>query len=198
MSKFSIPYRSVSKRLITRIPQWLSPNHLVYLGFLLFLIFPGLLFFELKIASILILLLVVLLDHLDGDLARYRNQTSVYGAKIDNISDRLRGLILALSVGFILLGDYHVIRFIPVILFFINEIMIPFLRPNLEQYSFKTKLIYNLDMLGWVPFSYIYPFLVLSPIPCLYYFYVICSIYIVIKVLLTLALKFDQRSSGMN
>lgn len=195
MSKFSFPYRSVSKRLLTKIPRFISPNLLVYLGFLLFLIFPVLLIFELRILSITLLFFVVFLDHLDGDLARWRDETSAYGAKIDTISDRLRGLILVLSLGFILLGNYSVMRFIPLILFVINEFTIPFLRPRVENYSFKTKLIYNLDVLGWVPFSYIYPFLVLAPVSYLYGFYILCSVYIFVKTILTLYLRSHVKNS---
>lgn len=195
MSKYSLPYRSVSKRALTIIPHYISPNLLVYLGFLAFLIFPVLLVFEYRIVSIFLLFFVVFLDHLDGDLARSRNETSAYGAKIDTISDRLRGLILVMSLGFILLGDYSVIRFVPVILFLINEFVIPFLRPKIEDYSFKMKLIYNLDMLGWVPFSYIYPFLVLSPISFLYCFYILSSIYIVAKTIITLYLRYGKNHS---
>lgn len=193
MSKFSLPYRSVSKKLLTKVPQFISPNLLVYSGFLLFLIFPVLLVFDFKIISIVLLVLVVFLDHLDGDLARNRNETSSYGAIIDTISDRLRGLILVLSLGFILLDDYSFMRFVPLILFLINEFVIPFLRIKNENYTFRTNLIYNIDLLGWVPFSYIYPFIVLLPIAYLYQFYVLASIYVAIKMLVTLYLRHAKK-----
>ena len=185
MSKFSLPYRFVSKKLVPRIPEFISPNAIVYFGFILFLAFPILLLHDLEIISILLLFLVVFLDHLDGDLARYRNETSSYGAKIDMISDRLRGLIMSLSIGFLLLKSNDFIPFIPFVLFIINEFVIIYLRPKNEDYNFAIRLVYNLDVLGWVPFSYIYPLLVLLPINYLDIFYVIASIYVSIKLAIT-------------
>ena len=124
MSKISLPFRFVSKKVLTKIPKFITPNLIVYFGFVLFLFFPIILFYDLKIISIVLLIFVVFLDHLDGDLARYRNETSSYGAKIDMISDRLRGLIMALSIGFILMKSNDFMPFIPLVLFITNEFVI--------------------------------------------------------------------------
>ena len=190
MSKFSLPYRFVSKKILTRIPNSITPNLIVYFGFILFLFFPILLFYDLKIISIFLLIFVVFLDHLDGDLARFRNETSSYGAKIDMISDRLRGLIMAISLGFILLKSYVFMPFVPLILFITNEFVITYLRPKNENYNFRTRLVYNLDFLGWVPFSYIFPFIILLPIKYLNSFYIIAAVYVLLKFLITLFLRF--------
>lgn len=190
MSKFSLPYRFVSKKILTRIPNSITPNLIVYFGFILFLFFPILLFYDLKIISIVLLIFVVFLDHLDGDLARFRNETSSYGAKIDMISDRLRGLIMAISLGFILLKSYVFMPFVPLILFITNEFVITYLRPKNENYNFRTRLVYNLDFLGWVPFSYIFPFIILLPIKYLNNFYILAAVYVLVKLLITLVLRF--------
>ena len=190
MSKFSLPYRFVSKKILTRIPNSITPNLIVYFGFILFLFFPILLFYDLKIISIVLLIFVVFLDHLDGDLARFRNETSSYGAKIDTISDRLRGFIMVISIGFILLKSYVFMPFVPLILFIINEFVITYLRPKNENYNFRTRLVYNLDFLGWVPFSYIFPFIILLPIKYLNSFYIIAAVYVLLKFLITLFLRF--------
>ena len=186
MSKFSIPYRFASKKLLTKVPNFITPNLIVYFGFILFLFFPVLLFYDLKITSIILLIFVVFLDHLDGDLARFRNVTSSYGAKIDTVSDRLRGLIMVISIGFILLKTYDFMPFVPLILFITNEFVITYLRPKNENYSFTTRLVYNIDFLGWVPFSYIYPVIILLPIRYLFNFYIIAAIYVLLKFLITL------------
>ena len=190
MSKFSLPYRFVSKKILTKIPNSITPNLIVYFGFILFLFFPILLFYDLKIISIVLLIFVVFLDHLDGDLARFRNETSSYGAKIDMISDRLRGFIMVISIGFILLKSYVFMPFVPLILFIINEFVITYLRPKNENYNFRTRLVYNLDFLGWVPFSYIFPFIILLPITYLNDFYIVAAVYVLLKLLLTLVLRF--------
>ena len=147
-------------------------------------------FYDLKIISIVLLIFVVFLDHLDGDLARFRNETSSYGAKIDTISDRLRGFIMVISIGFILLKSYVFMPFVPLILFIINEFVIIYLRPKNENYNFRTRLVYNLDFLGWVPFSYIFPFIILLPINYLVNFYIFAAVYVLLKFLITLFLRF--------
>ena len=186
MSKISLPFRFVSKKVLTKIPKFITPNLIVYFGFVLFLFFPIILFYDLKIISIVLLIFVVFLDHLDGDLARYRNETSSYGAKIDMISDRLRGLIMALSIGFILMKSNDFMPFIPLVLFITNEFVISYLRPKKENYNFIIRLVYNLDILGWVSFSYIYPFIILLPVKYLYNFYIIATLYVFLKFLITL------------
>lgn len=190
MSKFSLPYRFVSKKILTKIPNSITPNLIVYFGFILFLFFPILLFYDLKIISIVLLIFVVFLDHLDGDLARFRNETSSYGAKIDTISDRLRGFIMVISIGFISLKSYVFMPFVPLILFITNEFVITYLRPKNKKYNFRTRLVYNLDFLGWVPFSYIFPFIILLPIKYLNSFYIFAAVYVLVKLLTTLVLRF--------
>ena len=175
--------------MLTKVPNIITPNLIVYFGFILFLFFPVVLFYDYKIISILLLTFVVFLDHLDGDLARFRNETSAYGAKIDMISDRLRGLILALSLGFIVLKSYVFMPFVPLVLFITNEFVITYLRPKNENYNFRIRLVYNLDFLGWVPFSYIYPIIILLPFKYINAFYIFAAVYVLVKLLFTLVLR---------
>lgn len=189
MSKFSIPYRFFSKKTLNLVPNFISPNFIVYFGFFIFLFFPLLLIYDQKILSIILLMFVVFLDHLDGDLARHRNETSVYGAKIDTISDRLRGFILVISIGFTYLNSNYLTSLVPLLIFILNEFIIINLRQKNENFNFVLRLVFNLDFLGWVPFSYIYPFLILLPKNYLIVFYVIASIYVLVKLSIVLVIR---------
>ena len=97
---------------------------------------------------------------------------------------------MVISIGFILLKSYVFMPFVPLILFIINEFVITYLRPKNENYNFRTRLVYNLDFLGWVPFSYIFPFIILLPITYLNDFYILAAVYVLLKLLLTLVLRF--------
>ena len=94
MSKLSYPYRLISKAFVPFVPRCIKPNHIVLLGLLVFILFPILFFSAHQAIAAVVLVIVVWLDHLDGDLARSRKEVSAWGALIDMLSDRLRGLLL--------------------------------------------------------------------------------------------------------
>jgi CDP-L-myo-inositol myo-inositolphosphotransferase len=91
-------FRSTSIKITNLIVQYetFTPNRITILSGLLKILSFTLLFFDvwyIFIVSGLVYYLGILLDHVDGDLARMRNISSDFGAYLDNIIDRTSGMI---------------------------------------------------------------------------------------------------------
>jgi len=192
MSKISYPYRVISKTLVPFIPRGIKPNHIVLLGLLVFILFPILFFSDYQLMAALVLVVVVWLDHLDGDLARSRKQVSAWGALIDMLSDRLRGLLLSLFIGYdLMVNSYYLYSFLPLLLFTINEFFVPIIRNNIQINHPAARLIFNVDMLGWVLFSYMFLFYSFLCKDLVVIFYIINGLFVVSRVLIALYLRYN-------
>jgi len=79
--------------------RWITPNHLTWLSFACKLGACGVIFKgtgRADIAAAALLQLNVILDGMDGSLARYRKMSSHYGALLDKVTDAI-GLIAVFS-----------------------------------------------------------------------------------------------------
>ena len=82
MSKLSYPYRLLSLTLAPYVPRRIKPNHIVLLGLLVFILVPILFFTGRHAMAGIVLVITVWLDHLDGDLARWRKEVSRLGESV--------------------------------------------------------------------------------------------------------------------
>lgn len=192
MSKISYPYRVLSRAFVPFVPRGIKPNHIVLLGLLVFILFPILFFSDYQFMAALVLVVVVWLDHLDGDLARSRKQVSEWGALIDMLSDRLRGLLLSLFIGYdLMVNTYYLYSFLPLLLFILNEFFVPIIRNNIQINHPVARLIFNLDMLGWVLFSYLFLFYSFLCKDLVLIFYIINAFFVVSRVVIALFLRYN-------
>ena len=98
--------------LITRIYSWLAipcvkmisktkitPNNITVINFFVGILNISLLFNKIYMPVALGIQIVYFLDVIDGSLARYTGNITKFGAKLDNISDRIfyNGILLALG-----------------------------------------------------------------------------------------------------
>ena len=174
------------------VPRGIKPNHIVLLGLLVFILFPILFFSDYQFMAAVVLVVVVWLDHLDGDLARSRKQVSEWGALIDMLSDRLRGLLLSLFIGYdLMVNTYYLYSFLPLLLFILNEFFVPIIRNNIQINHPVARLIFNLDMLGWVLFSYLFLFYSFLCKDLVLIFYIINAFFVVSRVVIALFLRYN-------
>ena len=168
MDKISYPYRALTVPLAKYIPGFITPNLIVLLGLLLGLLATYCLIQGQALICSGIVIVCVFLDHLDGDVARFRNQGTTFGAKFDEFSDRFRGLLMFSSMGIYNLNDnFNLFIFLPLICFCTNEFIINIIRP--KHPSFLSRLLLNYDPLGWTAFSYLFPILLFLDILDLFF-----------------------------
>lgn len=191
MSKLSYPYRLVSKAFVPFVPRCIKPNHIVLLGLLLFILFPIFFFNAHQAIAAVVLVIVVWLDHLDGDLARSRNEVSAWGGLIDMLSDRLRGLLLSLFIGYdLMVNSYYVFTFVPFLLYVLNEFFVPIIRNDIQINQPIAKLIFNIDFLGWVLFSYVFLFYSFLNKDIVVIFYVTNGLFVFARLVISLYLRY--------
>ena len=106
-SIFSGPAANIFLYLIADI-KWITPNHVTSFSLLLcFLssILIGTGKTQLLIIAAILVQLVFIFDCLDGQLARYRSQSSNFGAWFDRVTDRLKDFLIYFSIAW---GHYHI------------------------------------------------------------------------------------------
>ncbi len=89
--------------------RWLTPNLVTTLGNLAKLSGAALLVVNHRDHGVLAALLIqlgILLDHLDGTLARYRGTCTTFGAFYDKVSDAVTWLIITCAIGWAAYRDY--------------------------------------------------------------------------------------------
>jgi phosphatidylglycerophosphate synthase len=77
--------------------RWITPNALTILSFALKLAACPMIYFGHDLAAVAMLQGNVLLDAMDGSLARYRDRPSLFGALLDKVTDSI-GLIAVFTV----------------------------------------------------------------------------------------------------
>lgn len=99
-----IPFKLLSERLVPRlIESRLSPNAITVVWALLLVAASVALAFERAVLAFLMVLLAVLLDCLDGDLARGRNQSSLSGTFLEQLAHWIGNMALMAGAGAALL-----------------------------------------------------------------------------------------------
>lgn len=85
--------------VIKILPAWLTPNHLSLIRLALAPLILALIFFGYYSLGLVLFILIVLTDSLDGALARYRRQITPLGLILDPLADKL--LIIGALVMFL-------------------------------------------------------------------------------------------------
>jgi len=89
----------VLKPIVKRIPSWIKPNHLTYVRAAMVAPVVACLWYGLNILAVVFLSVAVLLDALDGAMARIRNHQTSNGEWLDAYADKLLIVGLLLSYG---------------------------------------------------------------------------------------------------
>lgn len=94
----------LTNRIIPLIPVWVTPNLITIFGFAIAVIIAFLYYLAsfnktLLLATPLLICIRWLLDHLDGQVARARNQTSERGFFLDLFLDSLSFTVGAIAIG---------------------------------------------------------------------------------------------------
>ena len=106
-SLFSGPVANHMLRYIADI-NWITPNCLTTSSLFLCILACGFIANgsqQLLIIGAILIQFVFILDCMDGQLARYRNQTSNFGAWYDRVTDRIKDFMIYFSIAF---GHYRV------------------------------------------------------------------------------------------
>lgn len=96
----------IDKYILFLIPLWFKPNHFTYIRLILTPFLYYLLISSHYYLALLIFIIAVSTDFIDGALARTRNQITVLGNVLDPIADKLLIAIVLLFIGF----EYMVIK----------------------------------------------------------------------------------------
>lgn len=108
-SVFSGPVANILLRYIADI-KWISPNCVTTSSLFLCIItcaFVSVGVQPFLMLSAILIQLVFIVDCLDGQLARYRNQCSNFGAWYDRVTDRVKDFIIYFAIAS---GHYHVYK----------------------------------------------------------------------------------------
>lgn len=125
------PYDPVVKLFLPIIPNWLKPNHLTFIRLLFTPVLIAWLVAQEYQVALIMFIVLVLTDLLDGSIARLRHQITQWGEIWDPIADKvligstiavllistnfaLMILILAMEVGFILGGAFQKARIVDI------------------------------------------------------------------------------------
>lgn len=92
-------HRPLSRRLVGRLPVWVMPNHVTLCGFGVGLAAASLIGLGHWALAALALQASMLLDCVDGDLARARGQVSDRGDVLDHVCDDARFVAIAVAIG---------------------------------------------------------------------------------------------------
>lgn len=127
--------------IIKYIPKWLRPNHLAFLRLFLTIPVVYLLIYEYYVWGVVLFFFAMLLDVLDGTLARKRDQITVLGKILDPLADKvlfiLTFAILALKfLDFYTLSVVLVAEIIAIVQFFV---LVPFL-PVFKKWGINKKI----------------------------------------------------------
>lgn len=143
LSKYGRPFFAIP---MSRIARWLqntgiTPNGVSFLGFVLAACAAGLLAVgQLRWGGV-VLLIAALFDMLDGSLARYTNQTSVFGAFLDSTLDRYSEsmTLLALTLYYVSRTDSGT-QLVLIFLALIGSLMVSYTRARAEGLQIECKV----------------------------------------------------------
>ena len=129
------------KQVIRIIPRWITPNHLAWLRLILVVPVVYLLWHEYFVWGLIVFFFAMLLDVLDGTLARQRDQITSLGKILDPVADKtlfiLTFAILALKfLDFYTLSFVIVAEILTIVQFFV---LLPFL-PIVRKWKIDKKI----------------------------------------------------------
>ena len=132
----------------------IHPNLIVLLGLLLSISSSFLLSIGYLSYAGFLYILVLVLDHADGQLARKANKVSELGAYLDTISDRIRTPVFFVGIWFYFLNfleiDLLIYVFTSSLVILTNEIIFYLFKTlNYKNLNLITRLLL-FDFLGWV------------------------------------------------
>lgn len=132
----------------------IHPNLVVLLGLLLSIISSFLLSIGYLNYAGFLYILVLILDHADGQLARKANKVSELGAYLDTISDRIRTPVFFVGIWFYFLNfseiDFLIYVFTSSLVILTNEILFYLFKfLTYRNLNLITRLLL-FDFLGWV------------------------------------------------
>ncbi len=134
VQKFNTTKDSLNTWIIKLIPSFIKPNHLTVLRIILLIPFVYLLLNNYYISALLVFVIAIITDSLDGSLARLRHQKTKLGTILDPIADRLLYVTAILILGYRFIPDPTVI-YISIALEFTS--VAGFFQPLLEKASGK-------------------------------------------------------------
>ncbi|MFA6322486.1 MAG: CDP-alcohol phosphatidyltransferase family protein [Candidatus Buchananbacteria bacterium] len=134
----------VNRMILWAIPDWIKPNHVTILRFILTPPVVWLVFLRDYDVAFALFIIAALTDAIDGSMARIRNQITEWGELFDPVADKL----LIGSVGLILIYRYlHlflivtilVLEFVTILAAFYLKKKHPNFRPKANVFG-KTKM----------------------------------------------------------
>ena len=142
----SASFRDTVARQITRplVPiltkSRLTPNTLTWLGLAIILAAAGAIATNHLLIGGLLVLFSGLFDLLDGALARFTGQTSIFGALLDSTVDRVSEAIVLLSLLGIYIWNGHTIEILLVFLAVVGSFLISYVRARAEGLGIECRV----------------------------------------------------------
>ena len=117
-------------RLLAKTP--ITPSALTWIGFVLTVVAAALVVIGQLLAAGIVMLVGGLFDMLDGALARYKKQTSRFGAFLDSTLDRLSEVVVLLGILVLEAEEQSLIGVLLVGLALIGSLLVSYIRARAE------------------------------------------------------------------
>lgn len=117
-------------RLLAKTP--ITPSALTWIGFALTVVAAALVVIGQLLAAGIVMLVAGLFDMLDGALARYKKQTSRFGAFLDSTLDRLSEVVVLLGILVLEAEEQSLIGVLLVGLALIGSLLVSYIRARAE------------------------------------------------------------------
>jgi CDP-diacylglycerol--glycerol-3-phosphate 3-phosphatidyltransferase len=117
-------------RLLAKTP--ITPSALTWIGFVLAVVAAALVVIGQLLAAGIVMLVGGLFDMLDGALARYKKQTSRFGAFLDSTLDRLSEVVVLLGILVLEAEEQSLIGVLLVGLALIGSLLVSYIRARAE------------------------------------------------------------------
>ena len=89
-----------------------------------------------------------------------------------------------------MVNSYYVFTFVPLLLYTLNEFFVPIIRNDIQINHPIAKLIFNMDFLGWVLFSYVFLFYSFLSKDIVVIFYVTNGLFVIARLVISLYLRY--------
>jgi len=117
-------------RLLAKTP--ITPSALTWIGFVLTVVAAALVVTGQLLAAGIVMLVGGLFDMLDGALARYKKQTSRFGAFLDSTLDRLSEVVVLLGILVLEAKEQSLIGVLLVGLALVGSLLVSYIRARAE------------------------------------------------------------------